>query len=71
MLETQRMQKSMKIVSFLIRSLYPSILYFIILLSVSFSPNFAVIKVATVTAKALYLTQPVGDDYRLFIVKEQ
>lgn len=71
MLKTQRMQKTMKIVSFLIRSLYPRILYFIILLSVSFSQNFAVIKVATVPAKALYLTQPVGDDSRLFILNQK
>ena len=71
MLKIQRMQKTMTIVSFLIRSLYSRILYFIILLSVSFSQNFAVIKVATVPAKALYLTQPVGDDSRLFIVNQK
>jgi glucose/arabinose dehydrogenase len=71
MLKTQRMQKTMKIVSFIIRSLYPRILYLIILLSVSFSQNFAVIKVATVPAGALYLTQPVGDDSRLFIVNQK
>ena len=61
----------MKIVSFLIRSLYLKILFFIILLSVSFSQNFAVIKIATVPTKALYLTQPVGDDSRLFILNQK
>ena len=71
MLKTQRIQKTTDIFSFLIHSVSPIILYLIIFLSASFSQNFAVIKVANVPAKALYLTQPKGDDSRLFILNQK
>lgn len=43
----------------------------LILLSLAFGQNLAIIKVATVPAKALYLTQPKGDNSRLFILNQK
>jgi len=43
----------------------------LLFLSVSFSQNFAVFKIADVPAKALYITQPQGDDSRLFVLNQK
>ena len=71
MFKLQRRQKAPNIFSFLIFNVSPRILYFIILLSISFGQNLAVIKVANVPAKALYVTQPNGDDSRLFVLNQK
>ena len=71
MFKPQRRQKAPNIFSFLIFNVSPRILYFIILLSISFGQNLAVIKVANVPAKALYVTQPNGDNSRLFVLNQK
>ena len=71
MFKPQRRQKVPNIFSFLIFNVSPRILYFIILLSISFGQNLAVIKVANVPVKALYVTQPNGDDSRLFVLNQK
>ena len=51
--------------------LYRKLLFLGFLLSTSFSQNFAIVKIADVPAKAIYLTQPKGDDSRLFVVNQK